>query len=323
MAEDIEKSPLVTVLMPVYNASPYLKQAIESILEQTYDNYEFLIIDDGSTDASLSIIRQYATANSKLRVVSRSNRGLVNTLNEGVLLARGKYIARQDADDMSLPLRLEKQVLFMERHTDALLVGSNYEFIDSQGAVSGATDVFTKHNDIKPALIFSNQFGHGTVMVDKNGLINSGLYDANYAHAEDYELWSRIADRGSVYNLSDILYQWRMHSQNITTMKAEEMHTQVKKIQKRQSEVLLHGLVAYSLWRFYPFSTRRGMLRYASKKSALLRNISLLTFIEGRKKTSVALSLLAIFFCPWSPRGYRMLFARSSLNLPVAYEDVQ
>ena len=115
--------PLVSILMPVYNCAPFLKSAIESILNQTYKNFELIVIDDGSTDTSLKVIKHYASIDKRIRFVSRENKGLVDTINEMVKLAKGDYIARMDGDDISMPTRIEKQLNKIITESNVLLVG--------------------------------------------------------------------------------------------------------------------------------------------------------------------------------------------------------
>src|SRR5690606_5635129 len=125
-----QRDKLVTVLMPAFNPGKYLPEAIESILSQTYSDFEFLIINDGSTDDTLEVIKSYK--DSRIRLISRENKGLINTLNEGIDAASGQLIARMDADDICLSTRLEKQVKFFDEHPDHVLVGAEANVVDKE-----------------------------------------------------------------------------------------------------------------------------------------------------------------------------------------------
>jgi glycosyltransferase involved in cell wall biosynthesis len=196
--------PLVSVILPVFNAGRLLEEAIESILNQTIQNLELIIINDGSTDDSLDIIKTFAHKDKRIRFISRPNKGLVFTLNELVKLANGRYIARQDQDDISLPARLEKQIAFLRRNPDVSMVGTNIMVIDSRGKrVSqkvANVDFLTHPNDLKLAEVFSNQFAHGSIVI-KRSSIKSDRYDPDYSYAEDYDFWSRLSRRSKLANL--------------------------------------------------------------------------------------------------------------------------
>src|SRR4051812_26679567 len=123
-------SPTVSVLMAVYNGEQYLREAVNSILSQTFKDFEFIIIDDGSTDRSPELLASYARADSRVKLISRPNKGLTKSLNEGLHAARGEFVARMDGDDISLPERFERQVSYLREHPEVVLVGSRVEFID-------------------------------------------------------------------------------------------------------------------------------------------------------------------------------------------------
>src|SRR5579859_2675921 len=141
-------SPLVSVAMPVYNAQRYLAQAVDSILAQSFKDFEFIIIDDGSTDSSTEILRKYEAADPRIRLFSRPNTGLTIALNEALGYARGRYLARMDSDDVSLPRRLEKQVAFMEDHPDHVAVGCRVVLIDPDAELLGEIYRFESHEQI-------------------------------------------------------------------------------------------------------------------------------------------------------------------------------
>jgi glycosyltransferase involved in cell wall biosynthesis len=211
----------VTVLMPVYNSKLFLNDAIESILNQTHNNFEFLIINDGSTDESDIIIRSFT--DSRIKYINNEiNQGIVTTLNEGVAISSGKYIARMDSDDISLPNRLEKQIAFLENNPDFKLCGSRAIAINNKGEKLYKLKRPTSFEHIKVFNFFRNAFIHPTVMAEANTLKNL-KYSEAYLYAEDYMLFSQFAMNYRVANLNEYLLQYRIHEESITSKKNIEM----------------------------------------------------------------------------------------------------
>ncbi len=211
----IDNSPLVSVLMPVYNASLYLSEAIKSILEQDYKNFEFIIINDGSTDDSESIILNYKDSRIKY-IKNEQNLKLIATLNIGLSIAQGKYIARMDADDISLSNRFRKQVSFLEQNNDYGIVGSNAKIISRENKVISypLTD-----NEIKYSLIFFNPFIHSSVIIRKSILDENKLhYDETKLHVEDYDLWVKIMSYSKGYNIEESLVLYRIHENQVSNI---------------------------------------------------------------------------------------------------------
>src|ERR1035438_6976532 len=206
-------APRVTVLMPVHNGAPYLREAMASILSQTFADFEFLIVDDGSSDPSAEIIRSFR--DPRIRLVSNgANLGLVETLNRGMLLARGCYLARMDCDDISHPERLALQVSYMDMHDDVAVCGSWIKAFGSQRFVKRypLTD-----DHIRAHLLFENALAHPSVMMRRDVFILERLfYDGNHAQAEDYELWTRVPGSFKFANLDRILLYYRKHRQQVT-----------------------------------------------------------------------------------------------------------
>ncbi len=218
------KTPLISVIMPVYNAEKYVAEAIESILSQTFRDFEFLIFNDGSTDKSAEIVQYYANKDERIIFYNYTkNTGYLKHLNEGIDKAQGKYIARMDADDISLPQRFEKQVEFMESHEDIGVCGTWFTTFENH--IENTITVmqpFEKDSDIKIAIFHSCPFGHPTVMA-KTEVLKQNKYDINFYPAEDYELWSRLIPITKFYNIQENLLFYRIHETNITKSKS---HTQ-------------------------------------------------------------------------------------------------
>lgn len=208
-------TPPVTVLMAVHNGARFLREAIESTLGQSFGAFEFLIVDDGSTDATRAIIDSYG--DPRIRVVANDrNLGLSASLNRGIRLARGRYIARIDADDVSEPDRLEQQFAFMERHPEIALLGSWYTIIDEHGATVGRRWVPCDQHEIRWMLRFCSAFAHSAVMIRRSVLDDVGLYDESLTYALDWDLWVRIAARARVHNLDRFLVRWRTSPGSMT-----------------------------------------------------------------------------------------------------------
>ncbi len=210
------KEPLISVVMSVYNVENYLSEAIESILNQTYKNFEFIIINDGSTDKSLKIIKNYQKEDNRIVIISRENKGLPYSLNEGIRKAKGKYIVRMDADDISLPTRLEKQVKFMENNPDIGISGSDIiEF--GENVETSIRKLLKKNEGIKSELLFSSTFAHPSVIMNKKMIFKYNLfYDGNFLHAQDFELWTRMAKVTKMANISKPLLKYRIVKNSIT-----------------------------------------------------------------------------------------------------------
>lgn len=204
--------PTITVLMPMYNAGRFLAPAIESILQQTFQEFELLIVNDASTDGSKEIARSFG--DKRIRIVdNEKNLGLARTLNRGLELATGEFIARHDADDLSHHERLEKQVAFLRAHPAVALVGTQAIIIDEWGKYKRILlDQPHEHVAIKWDLLFDNSFVHTSVMFRRAIVVEKfGGYDASYVACEDYELWSRLAESCQVANLRCHLVFHRLH----------------------------------------------------------------------------------------------------------------
>ncbi len=230
-------TPLITVIMPAYNVGKYVAEAIESILNQTFRNFEFLIFNDGSTDDTAHIIRQYADKDQRITFFDyQQNTGYLKHLNEGIDKAKGKYIARMDADDISLPERFAKQVAFMENNLEMVVVGTKYTTFGER--------IFTRQleeNDeqIRVHLLEGCTFSHPSVLMRAKVLKDNNLYyDLNYYPAEDYHFWVVLSKYGKLANLTDILLFYRLHEEQISVQKNEIQQNKIHKIRALQFEYL-------------------------------------------------------------------------------------
>ncbi|MCK5256411.1 MAG: glycosyltransferase [Deltaproteobacteria bacterium] len=207
-----EITPKVSVIMSVYNEEKHLREAVESILNQTFKDFEFIIINDGSTDRTGDILESYA--DERIVIVNQDKTGLTKALNRGLSLARGKYIARMDADDISLPKRLEKQIQFLEENTGVELVSCHFYEIDSGGCQINLCQLPVKNEDIQKSLLVCNQFCHGAAVFKSECIRTIGTYREFFRFSQDFDLWLRIAEKFKCANLNTPLYKWRINPQS-------------------------------------------------------------------------------------------------------------
>jgi len=222
----VTDSPLVSVVMPVYNVEPYLAQAITSILNQTYNNFELIAVNDGSTDKSAAILDEYAKRDDRLKVFHRTNQGVVAAANFGIEQAKGVFIARQDSDDVSFPKRLEQQVAALLEHPEVELLTGSFEGFDEDDEFIYRDVLAANDEDIRRAMYLRNPIGHGTTMCRAETIRSIGAYGANgdtRGLAEDYELFLRLAERGKFLALEAPMYHWRINRKGLTSTKNKLM----------------------------------------------------------------------------------------------------
>jgi hypothetical protein len=204
-------NPMISVVMSVFNGEEFLDEAVSSILRQTYRDFEFIIIDDGSTDGSAGMLEEYQQRDSRVRVVHQPNSGLVQALNGGCGLAAGKYIARMDADDVAMEDRLAVQVEAMEMNPGIGVLGSAVVFIDAFGGKVAIPRYHpTDSAEIHEALLDGNVIWHPSVLIRASILALVGGY-RNIPDAEDYDLWLRVSDHAQLTNLAVPLLKYRVH----------------------------------------------------------------------------------------------------------------
>jgi glycosyltransferase involved in cell wall biosynthesis len=212
--------PTVTVLLAVRNGERFLRDAVESVLSQYYPDFEFLIVDDASTDRTRAILDSYT--DRRIRILTNATHlGLSRSLNRGIAEARGRYIARLDADDIAEPDRLALQAQFLDRRTDVALVGSWYTIIDERSRERGRRWVPCDHHEIRWMLMFCSAFAHSAVMIRRAALDDVGLYDESLTYAMDYDLWLRLAATKRLHNLDRFLVRWRTNPDSLTAKLGE------------------------------------------------------------------------------------------------------
>jgi GT2 family glycosyltransferase len=226
----MNNQPLVSVLMSVYNGERYLREAVESILNQTFTGFEFIIVDDGSTDGTATILDSY-TDPRIVRVTNETNIGIVGSLNRGLRMIQRMYLARIDQDDVSLPDRLEEQVCLLEQYPDVVIVGSSYDEIDEAGVHLRTIYPPMSDSAIRWQTLFHCSFASSSVMLRMDVLNRHGLYYEKWAtYAEDYALWSRLLFYGQGLNVEYPLVKIRVHAQQASQTAAFEQKAAATRI---------------------------------------------------------------------------------------------
>lgn len=247
-------TPRVSVVMSVYNGEKYLQEAVGSILNQTFDDFEFIIIDDGSRDSTPGLLARYERCDPRFLIHRfEENHGLSPSLNFGIESARGEYIARMDADDISLPNRLQEQVSFMDANPEIGVCGSWVELIGSKKSEEWRYP--ENHEAIYARTLFENTFVHSSVIIRVSLLKKYALaYDENVRYAQDYELWSRAVALTRFANVDQVLLQYRIHAQAAGSKHREEQLQVHERIYRRllqpfgivptKDELLTHQMLA-------------------------------------------------------------------------------
>lgn len=267
-----KKSPLVSVLMPVFNAADFLRDAIKSILNQSFEHFEFIIIDDGSTDGSLEIVQQFDDV--RIRLISLDiNGGIIAALNLGLSLAKGKYLARMDADDIAFSNRLEQQVVFLERHSDIGCLGTNFQWLNEPSKKSWVR--YYDAANIKVSLLFGCELCHPTVMFRMDKIRRYNLtYPENYPHAEDYGFWIKLSLYTKITNLSEPLLYYRRHEGQVSVAKNKVQSQSINSIHIAQlqrlglssissAELMMHHVLGGAFIPF--FRTKKVLNGWANK----------------------------------------------------------
>lgn len=247
-------SPVVTVLMSVYNGEKYLREAMDSILNQTFADFEFIIIDDGSTDGTFSIVKSYKDLRIRL-IKNKANIGLTKSLNKGMRLAGGKYIARMDCDDISSPNRLNIQVAFMEKNQDVGVCGS---WIKTFGSCKEEIWKYPVENDlISSRLIFDSPLAHPSIIMRKELMDKNNLkYDEHCELAQDWKLWQECRSYLKITNIPEVLLLYRIHNRSIGSTEHNRRRNIIENIDKKnlsgigiypnKDELSLHRNIASS-----------------------------------------------------------------------------
>lgn len=240
-------APLVSVILPVRNCQDYVSEALTSVVSQTYRNLEIIVIDDASEDETPNLVSKIAKDDGRIRVVKNDhNMGITRSLNVGLRLAKGEYIARQDGDDVSLRDRCEKQVGLLEKYRNVVMVSGNIELIDKEGNGLGRTNKSADPGMVRWLLNFKNCIGgHSQVMFRRKVGNNQVLYDEAFPFSQDYDLWSRLVRMGDVVIVPDVFAKYRVHGESVTEQRREKQ----EKCRDRVLHRNLEDLLGYNLGR--------------------------------------------------------------------------
>ncbi len=215
-----DKAPLLSVLMPVYNCAPFLQESVSSVLNQDFRDFELILVNDGSTDTSAEVLSAFS--DSRIRIVTHpENRGLIPALLTGLAQCRGRFIARMDCDDYCLPQRFSTQLNFLQQHPEVGVCGSAMQLFPKKGKWLYPET----HEEIKAQLLFSCCMGHPSVMMRRE-VFDTHTYDMRYLYAEDYGLWFELAPHTRLHNLPEVLINYRIHPQQISShIRSEQQKT--------------------------------------------------------------------------------------------------
>ncbi|MFH2203929.1 MAG: glycosyltransferase [Elusimicrobiota bacterium] len=314
-------APRVTVLMTVYNDEKFLGSAIESVLRQTFKDFELLIIDDGSTDRCGKILRAYAGKDERIRVIKQENQGTTAAANRGLAAARGRYIARLDSDDISFPFRLQTEVDYLDRHPDVALVGGGSEIIDDAGAVIGVRNIAAQSagKTLRHRCIFQQS----DVMFRRDTALKVGGYREKFQNAQDYDLWLRISEVAEVEKLHTVLGQWRLNAGGYTLSRMAEQKKEVRTIKEFARQRRGGGKDGYD--GYAAAEKKKHRAHIAPEEYDLLVGFVLLQSarpIEARRKIGTFMSArltstaLAAYILTFAPRPLiRLLFRARNLYL--------
>jgi glycosyltransferase involved in cell wall biosynthesis len=300
--------------MPVYNAKRYVGEAIESILAQTFKDFEFLIIDDGSTDQSLAILERYAAQDKRIRLSSKPNAGYAVRLNEMLQQAQGDLIAQMDADDIALYERFARQVEFLRNHPEVDVVGGVQEYIDSKGYHLTVSREPEGHDEMQErALSGVCPIYHPSVMMRRKAVLAVGGYQVEMMPVEDLDLWLRMGERGRLANLPDVITRYRLHDSSVSAL-----------LQLRQ----------LSLWQAAVDGAcdRRGIPRRQLKiepwrpvtrrsKHQCVMSYGWVGFHRGDRPAAVHFGLRAVRLMPWRTESW-LLLAYSLLKMKPTKGEV-
>ena len=292
----------ISVLLPLYNGEAYIREAVESVLAQTWRDFELLILDDGSRDGSLAIVQEIARRDPRVRVIARENRGLTETLNELLTVARGQLIARMDADDVCLPDRFARQVAFLDANPGVVCVGGDIEMIDERGRFLTALTMPEGDEEIQRLAITGHvPISHPTVMMRAGVLSTMGGYRHEFWPAEDFDLWLRLGEVGALANLRGPVLRYRLHSESISGTNVAKQQDAARRC--CEAAWARRGIAdgrfeATDDWR--PASDARSQQRF------LLR-FGWWAFLSGQRATALDYGLRAVRKRPLSLESWRLV----------------
>ncbi|HWE02303.1 MAG TPA: glycosyltransferase [Tepidisphaeraceae bacterium] len=238
MTDTAQRDPAISVLMPVYNSGRHLRGAVDSILGQTFGDFEFLCVDDGSTDDSPAVLREYAGRDGRIRIITKANGGVTSALNAGLAVARGEFIARMDADDLADPTRFELQIEHMRAHPECVAVGCHVINMDGNGVEMNFSPPYVTHEQITHCLWDGNSSAlpHYGAFMRRSVLASIGNYREQFRTAQDLDLFLRMSDVGKLANVPKYLMRYRVHEGSVGSKRADEQARNAREILRQAYE---------------------------------------------------------------------------------------
>jgi glycosyltransferase involved in cell wall biosynthesis len=297
------KPPRVSVLMPVYNAQDFLAEAIDCILAQSFDDWELICIDDGSTDSSLAILQDYAERHARVRVITRPNTGIVGALNDGLDAANGEYIARMDADDWCAEVRFARQVDYLDTHRACVAVGSWVQRTDPYGSPAGSQEPPVDHDVIDRGLLEGDGsvMVHASLMMRADALREVGGWCEGTDWVEDLDLFLRLAEHGILANLPVYLYTYRRHTHSVCFRNYGLMCRRLK-------DVLREAYNRRGISDQYDDGSIRPDLAPAQSAAEHYRNWACYAIHAGNKALARKHAAGALKHAPLSPKTWKVVY---------------
>ena len=294
-------SPSVSVCMPVYNTERYVAEAVESILAQTFGDFEFIIIDDGSTDGSRAILERYAKQDDRIRLISRPNTGIVGARIEALGLARGELIAVMDSDDVALPERFEVEVAYLREHPEVVCLGCKVQAIDEAGRFLFEEELpALDHEEIEEyALRGFCPLCHVSMMMRGEAVMAVNGYDPEFSLAHDHDLILRLGERGKLVNLPQVLQKFRWHDRSISAKKGALQVDRAKLAVLRACERRGIERCDVSLLPWHA-NDRQSRFEHAMK-------FGWIGYMRGDREMAQVYAAKALRLIPWRPGGWRLL----------------
>ena len=296
-------TPKVSVLLPVYNAQAYLVEAVDCILAQTLEDWELICVDDGSTDASLTILEDYASKHTRIRVITRANTGIVGALNDALDAARGDYIARMDADDWCAELRFDRQVAHLDENAECVAVGSYVQRTYPYGSPAGSQEPPLDHDTIDAGLLAGDAsvLVHASLMMRADALRSVGGWREGTDWVEDLDLFLRLTEHGRVSNLPQYLYTYRRHAESVCFNRYELMCRRLK-------DVLCEAYERRGIADQFDEQMVRPDLAPKQSAAEHYRNWACHAIHAGNKTLACKHAVDALKRSPWSPRSWKVAY---------------
>ena len=245
--------PKISVVTSVYNGEAFIKECVDSILSQTFEDFEYIILNNGSTDSTAKILSQYT--DPRLKIVHQENLGIVNSLNKGTSLCRSDLIAHLDADDFVHPFWLEKHIDYISQNQDVVLCSSRFEELYKGKLYSQSFPFIEADQEIRKSLCFFNPIPHSFTIMRKSSLQKVGGYDPKLNIVHDYDLWIRLLEEGKAHNLDEVLGVYRAHDSSFASKKERTMIKEAFQVQWKAYRNL-----GGSFWKMFRSLFRRGII---------------------------------------------------------------